>query len=124
MSPVGGVGVNLAVRDAVATAKPPGRQSAAGLPVRGRARCRAPPPRASGEDDATHAGGRAEKHHQRCLAERRPAAERVADPAPRHRAAMAPRHAGELACARGAARACAFEGRKIWRSNLVGITSH
>ncbi len=70
MSPVGGVGVNLAVQDAVATANLLADKLQHGCPSEDELDCRAPPPRVSGEDDAGDAGGRAEQHHQRRLAGR------------------------------------------------------
>ena len=48
MSPIGGVGVNLAVQDAVATANLLAAKLADGLPTGGRTRRRAPAPRVSG----------------------------------------------------------------------------
>jgi 2-polyprenyl-6-methoxyphenol hydroxylase-like FAD-dependent oxidoreductase len=107
MSPVGGVGVNLAVQDAVATANLLADKM---QPVGGRARCRAPSPRIPGEDDAANADDRAEQHHQRRLAGRRSAAESAPDRAPHHRAAVAPGHSGTPARAWRPARARAVEG--------------
>ena len=52
MSPVGGVGVNLAVQDAVATANLLAAKLAQRLPVRRRTRRRAAAPGISGADDA------------------------------------------------------------------------
>ncbi len=116
MSPVGGVGVNLAVQDAVATANLLADAADARLSIGGRARCRAAPPRVPGEDDAGDAGDRAEPHHQRRAAGRRSAAQGAAAPALDHRVAVASGHSGALPCARCAARACAFEERRQRRN--------
>ena len=65
MSPIGGVGVNLAVQDAVATANLLAAKLVERLPAGGRTRCGAAAPRISGADDAADAGGGPEQHHQR-----------------------------------------------------------
>ena len=65
MSPVGGVGVNLAVQDAVATANLLAAKLAERLPAGRRTGRRAAAARISGADDADHAGRRSEQHHQR-----------------------------------------------------------
>ena len=56
MSPVGGVGVNLAVQDAVATANLLAAKARRRLPVGARTRCGAPTPGIPGADDAADAG--------------------------------------------------------------------
>jgi len=65
MSPVGGVGVNLAVQDAVATANLLAAKLAHRLSRRKRAGCRAKAAGVSDPDDANHAGRCSEQNHQR-----------------------------------------------------------
>jgi 2-polyprenyl-6-methoxyphenol hydroxylase-like FAD-dependent oxidoreductase len=65
MSPVGGVGVNLAVQDAVATAN-------LLVSLRRRIGCGAPAPGISGADDAGDAGGGAKQYHSRRASVRQP----------------------------------------------------
>ena len=74
MSPVGGVGVNLAVQDAVATANLLAAKLASGCSVRRRTGCGAPAAGVSGADDAGDAGRGPEQHHQRRAQAGRPAA--------------------------------------------------
>ena len=61
MSPVGGVGVNLAVQDAVATANLLAAKLANGCPSGGRTGCGAAAAGISGADDAADAGDRPEQ---------------------------------------------------------------
>ncbi len=65
MSPVGGVGVNLAVQDAVATANLLAAKLIERHAVRTRTGCRAAAPRVSGAGDAGHAGRHPEQSDQR-----------------------------------------------------------
>ena len=75
MSPIGGVGVNLAVQDAVATANLLAAKLTRWVPIGGRTRRRPPAPRVSGEDDAADAGRGAEQYRQRRAEARQSAAE-------------------------------------------------
>ena len=75
MSPVGGVGINLAIQDAVAAANILAAKLADGCPAGARTRCGAPAPGIPGADDAADAGGRPEQHHQPCAQAGRAAAE-------------------------------------------------
>ena len=65
MSPIGGVGVNLAVQDAVAAANRLAAPLAAGHHQRRRSRRRAAPPHVPDPDDASHPGVHAEQRAQR-----------------------------------------------------------
>ena len=69
MSPIGGVGVNLAIQDAVATAnllaaKLVALKSEPCMSLRRRTRCRARAAHLPGSDDAGHAGDGSEQSHQ------------------------------------------------------------
>ena len=110
MSPVGGVGVNLAVQDAVATANLLAAKLANGCPSEDELdavrRRRAFPVRMT----QAHAGGGAEQADQRRAEARRRAAEAAAAGAPHQRGALAAGHHRAVRRPRGAARACRFAG--------------
>ena len=110
MSPVGGVGVNLAVQDAVATANLLGGEAGEGVPARGRTRRGAKTPRISGADDAAHAGRGAEQHHQRRAEAGRCAGQAAAGCADHQCGAVAAGHHGAVHRPRRAAGACAVAG--------------
>ena len=111
MSPIGGVGVNLAVQDAVATANLLASTAEDGRAAhRGRTRRCAPAPRVSGQDDTADAGRRAEQHRQRGAEAGQSAAESSVRDAAGHRRALAAGHHGAFCGPGRAARACAFVG--------------
>ena len=74
MSPVGGVGVNLAVQDAVATANLLAAKLTDGCPPEERTGCGEAAPRVSGADDPGDAGGGPEQADQRRAEAGQPAA--------------------------------------------------
>ena len=112
MSPIGGVGVNLAVQDAVATANLLASTAEDGRAAhRGRTRRGAPAPRVSGQDDAADAGRRAEQYRQRRAEAGQSAAEGPARDAAGHRRALAAGHHGAVCRPGRAARACAVAVR-------------
>ena len=107
MSPIGGVGVNLAVQDAVATANLLAAKLADGCPSEDeldavRRRREFPV-----QDDAADAGRRAEQYRQRRAEAGQRAAEGPARHAAGHRRALAAGHHGAVCRPRRAARACA-----------------
>ena len=122
MSPVGGVGVNLAIQDAVATANLLAARLAQRLSVRRRTRRRAPPARIPGADDAGHAGRRSEQYHQRRAQARRATASGSVVCSRHQRAALAARHHRAVRRARRAPGACAFAG--LMAAGSVGISGH
>ena len=123
MSPVGGVGVNLAVQDAVATANLLAAKLVERLPAGGRTRCGAPAPRISGADDAADAGGRPEQHRQRGAEAGRRAAEGPVRRAADHGGAVAAGHHGALHRPRRSSRACAFAGTRVSSKQISRITT-